>query len=209
MTTSAVRCAACSAELPAGALICGECGRSVSSTAPVSRHGDTAKLDPFPWGLPHESTASTEPEQPPAAVEPVVEAPVADQPAVAAPAVATSGRVGPAGVLPMGERFVLQFSTGESFSVTGSGIVGRNPHPEPGEYFDHVVTIADPGKSVSKTHLEFGQDEGLFWISDRFSGNGTVARDPEGQPRRCEPGRRYRVARGGRVDIGDQFFVVS
>jgi predicted component of type VI protein secretion system len=104
---------------------------------------------------------------------------------------------------------VLQFSTGESFTVTGTGIVGRNPHPEPGEYFDHAVTIADPGKSVSKTHLEFGQDEGSFWVSDRFSGNGTVARDPGGEPRRCEPGRRYRIARGGRVDIGDQFFVVS
>jgi predicted component of type VI protein secretion system len=104
---------------------------------------------------------------------------------------------------------VLQFSTGESFTVAGTGIVGRNPRPEPGEYFDHTVTIADPGKSVSKTHLEFGQDEGLFWISDRFSGNGTVTRDPRGEPRRCEPGRRYRVARGGRVDIGDQFFVVS
>ena len=109
----------------------------------------------------------------------------------------------------IGARFVLQFSTGESFTVTGTGIVGRHPTAEPGEYFDHTVMIADPGKSVSKTHLEFGQDDGAFWISDRFSGNGTLARDPGGEPRRCEPGRRYRVARGGRVDIGDQFFVVS
>lgn len=178
-----MNCVACSAELPAGALICGECGRAVSSTAPVAvaarpKPADTARLDPFPWGTPVEPPADR-PAEPPAAP--------------AHPA----------------ERFVLQFSTGESFTVTGTGIVGRNPRPEPGEYFDHAVTIADPGKSVSKTHLEFGQDEGIFWVSDRFSGNGTIARDPEGEPRRCEPGRRYRVARGGRVDIGDQFFVVS
>jgi hypothetical protein len=152
-----MRCSACSAELPDGALICGVCGRAVSSTASV---------DPLP--------AHAQP---------------------AAPVV--------------GERFVLQFSTGESFIVTGTGLVGRNPSPEPSEYFDHAVTIADPGKSVSKTHLEFGQDDGVFWISDRFSGNGTFTRDPGHEPRRCEPGRRYRVARGGRVDIGDQFFLVS
>jgi predicted component of type VI protein secretion system len=106
-------------------------------------------------------------------------------------------------------RFILQFSTGESFSVTGTGLVGRHPVAEPGEYFDHAVTIADPGKSVSKTHVEFGQDDGVFWVLDRFSGNGTVVREPGEDPRYCEPGRRYRVPRGGRVDIGDQFFIVS
>lgn len=108
-----------------------------------------------------------------------------------------------------GERFVLQFSTGESVSVFGTGLVGRNPIPEPGEYFDAIVAIIDPGKSVSKTHLEFGQEGGAFWISDRFSGNGTVLREPERAPRRADPGKRYRLVRGSRVDIGEQFFIVS
>jgi hypothetical protein len=108
-----------------------------------------------------------------------------------------------------GERFVLQFSTGESISVAGTGLVGRNPLAEPGEYFDALVTISDPGKSVSKTHLEFGQDSGAFWIADRFSGNGTIVREPERQPKRCDAGKRYRVSRGTRVDIGEQFFIVS
>lgn len=107
------------------------------------------------------------------------------------------------------ERFVLQFSTGESVAVTGTGLIGRNPVAEPGEYFDHAVPVADPGKSVSKTHLEFGQGDGWFWILDRFSANGTVLREPGEAPRYCEPGRRYRVPRGGRVDIGDQFFSVN
>ena len=108
-----------------------------------------------------------------------------------------------------GERFVLQFSTGESVSVSGTGLIGRNPTPEPGEYFDSLVTIFDPGKSVSKTHLEFGQDSGTFWISDRFSGNGTVVREPDHEPRRSDPGQRYRVSRGSRVESGEQFFIVS
>jgi hypothetical protein len=79
-----------------------------------------------------------------------------------------------------GTRFVLQFSTGDSVIVTGTGLVGRNPIPEPSEKFDISVPITDPSKSVSKTHLEFGQMAGAFWISDRYSGNGTVVREPGG-----------------------------
>lgn len=108
-----------------------------------------------------------------------------------------------------GERYVLQFSTGESVAVRGSGLVGRNPTPEPGEYVDQLVPLFDAGKSVSKTHLEFGQENGRFWVSDRFSTNGSVVRGPDVDARRCEPGRRYLVSRGTRVDIGEQFFVVS
>ena len=108
-----------------------------------------------------------------------------------------------------GERFVLQFSTGESVTVFGSGLLGRNPSPQPTEYFDQLVSISDPGKSVSKTHLEFGQEAGSFWVSDRFSGNGSAVREPESSPRRLVAGKRYRIVRGTRVDIGEQFFVVS
>jgi hypothetical protein len=108
-----------------------------------------------------------------------------------------------------GNRFVLQFSTGESFTVQGSGLIGRNPQPEPGEFFDHLVRVLDSGKSVSKTHLEFGQEGGVFWVKDRFSGNGTVIREPEMSARRAEADHRYRVIRGSRIDIGEQFFIIS
>jgi pSer/pThr/pTyr-binding forkhead associated (FHA) protein len=105
--------------------------------------------------------------------------------------------------------FVLQFSTGESYTVVGSGLAGRNPRPEPGEVVDHLVTIVDPGRSVSKTHLEFGQTDGVFWVVDRFSGNGTVIHGEAGERRACAPGRRYPIARGTRVDLGEQFLIVS
>jgi predicted nucleic acid-binding Zn ribbon protein len=108
-----------------------------------------------------------------------------------------------------GQRFVLQFSTGENVTITGAGLVGRNPVAEPGEYVDQLVAIFDPTKSVSKTHLEFGQEAGRFWVIDRFSTNGSVVRQPDAEPRRCDPGKRYFVARGTRVDVGEQFFVVS
>lgn len=105
--------------------------------------------------------------------------------------------------------FVLHFSTGERIGIHGTGLLGRLPRPEPGERFDDLLTIHDPGKSVSKTHLELGRDEADLWVSDRFSGNGSVIRHIDGSIRRCEPGRRYRVERGARVDIGEHFFLVQ
>jgi len=139
--------------------------------------------DPFPWGL-----------QRPAAQDAGIE-----------DIEATRLTAGPAAA----ERYVLQFSTGENVTISGAGLVGRNPVAEPGEFIDQLVSIFDPSKSVSKTHLEFGQEAGRFWVSDRFSTNGSVVRQPDEEPRRADPGKRYFIARGTRVDIGEQFFVVS
>jgi hypothetical protein len=105
--------------------------------------------------------------------------------------------------------FLLHFSTGERLGLHGTALFGRLPRPEPGERFDDLLTIHDPGKSVSKTHLELGRDGDDLWVSDRFSGNGSVIRHIDGSIRRCEPGRRYRVERGARVDVGEQFFLVQ
>ncbi|MGY4859871.1 FHA domain-containing protein [Cryobacterium sp. AP23] len=103
-------------------------------------------------------------------------------------------------------RYTLQFSTGETVSVRGSGLIGRRPLPQPTETFDHLIQINDLGRSVSKSHLEFGQHDGEFWVNDRFSSNGTVVVRAPAPVVRCEPGRRYLVTRGSRVEIGDQYF---
>jgi hypothetical protein len=105
--------------------------------------------------------------------------------------------------------FVLQFSTGERYAVQGGGLLGRHPVREPGEWAEHLIRVPDAGRSVSKTHLEFGLEDGELWIMDRFSGNGTVLWAPGAPPQRCEGGRRYRAPRGSRVEIGDQFFLLD
>jgi hypothetical protein len=194
-------CAQCGAPLAASDIFCGECGfvrKGVTTTVAASeRPRDTAAYDPFPWGLPR----ATEIEPPERAPAPPPEPTYDDGSDVEQTRIVErTGR---------GERFVLQFSTGESVSVAGTGLIGRNPVAEPGEYFDSLVTIVDPGKSVSKTHLEFGQDAGAFWVSDRYSANGTVLREPDRPARRGDAGKRYRVVRGTRIDIGEQFFIVS
>jgi hypothetical protein len=225
-----VNCSYCSTELPEGAMFCGECGRAVVTTTPTVR-----TILPRPLTHPVAVAEESHCEQCGAEMAPgdifcgecgfvsrsvssafagprdtnVVER--LEQVEQDGPEPANED-VEPTRIITRhsdGDRFVLQFSTGESFTVFGSGLIGRNPRPEPGEYFDQLVRVLDPSRSVSKTHLEFGQEAGGFWVKDRFSGNGTIVREPDTKPLRCHPDRRYRLVRGSRVDMGEQFFIVS
>ncbi|WP_308799772.1 zinc-ribbon domain-containing protein [Agromyces silvae] len=188
-----MRCRICGAELPDGAMFCGECGSSTSATPesrrrPDPRPGDTTILE--------RSKLATG----------VVSVPVDGfRPVEPEPSVSAAGAARAAEPV----SFTLRFSTGETLHVSGTGLIGRKPLPQPGESFDQLVQIADRTLSVSKSHLEFGQHDGMLWISDRFSGNGTVVRRPDDGALRCEPGRRYLVPRGSRVELADQHFVVD
>lgn len=104
--------------------------------------------------------------------------------------------------------FRLVFSTGENVVVSGSGLIGRNPIPGSADGSPEIVRIVDPQLSVSKTHVEFGIEDGLFWVSDRHSGNGTSISVPGKESLDTVPGERYGVARGTRIRIGEQFFDV-
>jgi len=203
-----MNCVNCGAPLVSGAMFCGECGFSVAPrraapTVPVEIAPEPAVEAPpavpaAPPTVPAPVPVATVPAAPPRPQVPAPAVPVFVQPPVV-PVVPP---------VPV-ERFVLQFSTGESVIVTGTGIIGRNPSAEPGEFVDHLVAVVDYDKSVSKSHLDFGQDDGRFWVSDRFSANGTTVREPDREARRCVPGSRFHVVRGTRIDMGDQFFVVS
>lgn len=194
-------CRICGAALPDGAMFCGDCGSSTSAT-PESRRradprpADTTRIPRLPRrdsgiiSIPLEGIRSDGLPDAGRDDSPVVEPTV--EPAVeSAP------------------RFELAFSTGETRTVFGTGLIGRRPFPQPGEAFDHLVQIADRTLSVSKTHVEFGEHEGQLWISDRFSGNGTIVRRPDDGALRCEPGRRYLVPRGSRVELAEQSFTVQ
>lgn len=224
-----MNCQICGAVLSAGAMFCGECGSSARATArsrqrPDPRPSDTTIIQPLRpastvISVPIEAVRPAAP--PPVENPPVASTPPAAQKALSVepdpferapvqPAPVQPAPVQPAPVEPApAVRFILQFSTGETVSVHGTGLVGRRPLPQPAEHFDHLIRIADVGLSVSKSHLEFGQHDGQFWISDRYSGNGTIIRRPDEAALRCEPGRRYIVPPGSRVEVADQFFVVS
>ncbi len=204
-----MNCRVCGSELPEGALFCGECGSSVTATRvrpPVvadPRPSDTSIVErlPKPAVVGRFPGPGDEGRQD---VVPVESAPAVPAPEPPAPPEPTDAEAETAHL-----TFSLSFSTGETVTVRGNGLVGRRPIAQPGEGFDQVVAITDPGRSVSKTHLEFGLEGDELWLCDRYSGNGTIVRPPGGVVRQFEPGRRYRVARGTRVEIGDQYFDVN
>ncbi|SMQ68054.1 zinc-ribbon domain-containing protein [Agreia sp. VKM Ac-1783] len=104
--------------------------------------------------------------------------------------------------------FRLIFSTGENAVVAGPGLIGRNPVVREDEGRLEIVRVVDPQLSVSKTHLEFGIENGMFWVSDRHSGNGTSISVSGEESVEALPGERYGVARGTRIRIGEQYFDV-
>jgi hypothetical protein len=188
-----VNCRVCGTELPTGAIFCGECGSSVTAT-PVRqrviadpRPSDTTIVEPLPF------------EQAPSTVEAPAAEPVAEPVAREADAAPAAEPV----------SFTFRLSSGGVETVVGSGLLGRRPAPQPGEEVEVLIAFVDPGLSVSKTHLEFGIEGDNLWICDRYSANGTVLRAPGGIARLCEPGRRYRVTRESRIEIGEQYFDVG
>ena len=186
-------------------MFCGGCGSSTSATPTTRKRADPRPSDTtIIQPLTPRTTVISVP------LWPAGTGPTDDQPADAGPPPVRTGGAHAAAPTEKAEpaRYTLQFSTGETVSVRGSGLIGRRPLPQPSERFDHLIQITDLGMSVSKSHLEFGQHDGEFWVNDRYSGNGTVVRRAPAPALRCEPGRRYLVARGSRVEIGDQFFMV-
>jgi hypothetical protein len=215
----------CGAALPEGAIFCGECGSSVTSVplrqADVAdpRGSDTTIVEPLPrparagtWESVSRSVsrgavdaAASEAGR---AVDPSSDQGRPDGRAWSHSAAPVAGEAPPPPV-EAAIAFTLSFSSGGSERITGTALLGRRPAPQPGEHFDREIEIADISRSVSKTHLEFGIEDGELWVRDRFSANGTVLRPAGGMPRLCEPGRRYRVSRGTRIEIGEQYVDVG
>ncbi|MBF4461912.1 MULTISPECIES: hypothetical protein [unclassified Rathayibacter] len=169
-------CSTCGSTLDPGAILCGECGSSVAthaasgSVSPTSS-GDTTVLDPSrrAW-LPGLAPGRHR------------------RPAPGAP------------IAPAAQGLVrLAFASGQHAIVTGNGLIGRQPLPDPGETFRHILAVIDPARSLSKTHLEFGFDEGGLWVRDRWSANGSLLIAPAQAPLPLEAGRRYRAKIGSRL----------
>jgi hypothetical protein len=213
-------CEVCQSALPEGALFCGECGSSVARTqaipvvktppveepvhtpAPVEKHVPPAESFTTVPAQEPETTSTNIVEQ----IDGVDLSDLFDAPparVVEAPRFATESE------LTSMVSFTITLGTGDSVEITRSGLLGRMPTPAEGEEFEHLIVVSDPGRSVSKTHLEFGVEGNELWIADRNSGNGTIIREPGVVPRRAQPGTHYTVVRGTRVDFGDLHLTIS
>jgi uncharacterized RDD family membrane protein YckC len=113
-----------------------------------------------------------------------------------------------AGSLDAASTLALVLDTGERVTVTGPGLVGRRPAPGT-EQWAHLVTVDDPGQSVSSTHLAFWPVDGGLDVLDRGSTNGTVLLDAAGKPWSLPPGQPARVGAGWTLVLGSRRITVT
>ena len=102
-----------------------------------------------------------------------------------------------------GPHVVLRFSDGRRVPLRGMTLVGRHPQAAPEEIITDLVSLDDPRRSVSKTHLLVGMDARGLYVQDRHSTNGTIVTLPDGQQILCAPGQTIRVPNGATVSFGD------
>lgn len=209
-------CEFCHSALPAGALFCGECGNAVSRTPHSAARKESVPAEQVPVvSAPSEPehyvpVSADEPETTSTKIVPRVEGVNLSELFESTPREsAPSPRFATEAELSTVLSFTITLGTGESVELTRSGLLGRMPTPAEGEEFEHLIVVTDPGRSVSKTHLELGVDNSEIWVADRNSGNGSIIREPGVVPRRAQPGTKYPVVRGTRIDIGDLHLTIS
>ena len=150
-------------------------------------------------------TASRAPagEWPPIAAPAPPQQDATPHPHATAPATAQSSILPPA---PEPRDVWLVADTGDRERVDAVLVVGRAPTAE--QSGQRAVTVADPDRSLSRSHFRVGPDPDGAWVQDAFSSNGTTVRPPGGRPRALEPGVRTPVAAGSSVTAGDRTFTV-
>lgn len=102
-----------------------------------------------------------------------------------------------------GAHATIEMTDGQRVTFSGTALVGRNPTPRAGEDGCRLIRVADPGRSVSKTHLLLGVDRNGLWVTDRHSTNGTVVTLADGQQILCGADQQVRLPPGASVAFGD------
>ena len=106
-------------------------------------------------------------------------------------------------------RFVLKFSHGPQITVGEMpGIIGVKPASESDPAEVQRITVDDDTDTVAPEHLEFGVKNGVLWVKDLRTVNGTVVEEPGSRPLQCIPYDTYSVVRGSTVTLGSLSFTL-
>ena len=133
------------------------------------------------------------PTAPPSPAAPAAAAP-ASQPAAPEPAVL--------GALLM----VLDTGQREQLPLPAAVVLGRRP--EGVDSRDALMTVTDPERTVSKSHLRLEHVDGQTWLTDLGSANGTWLIDEFGETRQAFPQQRLAVDFGTRVRLGERILTL-
>lgn len=86
-------------------------------------------------------------------------------------------------VVPVRRRWALQTADGEVHELVADELViGRKPEAD-----GHTLKLADPTRTVSKTHARLRRDGDEWTIEDLRSTNGVAIFDAQGAPQRIDP----------------------
>ena len=106
-------------------------------------------------------------------------------------------------------RFVLKFSHGPQITVGEMpGIIGVKPVNDQDSSDLQRITVDDDTDTVAPEHLEFGVKNGVFWVKDLKTVNGTVVEEPGARALQCIPYDTYSLVRGSTVTLGSLSFTL-
>jgi hypothetical protein len=106
-------------------------------------------------------------------------------------------------------RFVLKFAHGPQITVGElPGVIGVKPVSDDDAENLQRIYVEDETDTVAPEHLEFGVKNGVFWVKDLKTVNGTVVEEPGSSPLQCIPYDSYSLVRGSTVTLGSLSFTL-
>ena len=147
-----------------------------------------------------ESTPVAEPVEAPAPPTPAAPTPVAEP--VEAPALPTAPTAVAASAPRLAWRLQLP-AGGDPIYLDGTVLVGRNPAASVDWPSATLLGVADPTRSVSKTHALLEVDGDDLWVHDLDSTNGVFIVASEDEVVEVAAGTRSQLAAGVDLELGD------
>lgn len=103
----------------------------------------------------------------------------------------------------------LVFDDGTRYDLVGGAIIGRDPVVPETEPTLRRLSVVDPSRSVSKTHLKVTVQGEAVLVEDLHSTNGTRITPPTGESLSLTPGTPELAEPGSSVVFGRRTFVIG
>jgi pSer/pThr/pTyr-binding forkhead associated (FHA) protein len=103
----------------------------------------------------------------------------------------------------------LVISDGQRLTVDAPVVIGRDPVVPASVSMGRAVPVADQWKSVSKTHAVIEVRDGMLWVTDLHSTNGTTITNAVGEAMSCPPGVAMPVGHGWTISAAEVSIVAS
>jgi pSer/pThr/pTyr-binding forkhead associated (FHA) protein len=103
-------------------------------------------------------------------------------------------------------NWAIELPGGEKVEIGDAIVVGRNPVPPASLPSAVEVRLNDHTQSVSKTHATLHVRDGLLWVTDLHSTNGTALTNLAGEVNPSPAGTAVPASDGWQIGFGD--FVV-